>query len=299
MNIFIWGAGRVGRSIARKVESLNDPEMHLIGAWNRTFGRALSSSLLLECEVAAGDSLPETFVKADVIVLSVSDDVIAEMAGRLAPHLSARQILLHTSGALAADVAKVEGMRAAVGCCHPLQSLASESGSPELLDGITFGIDGDADAVEAAKHLARRLGGNPLELPSDKKVYYHLAAVVAANYTTVLSAMATLCAKEAGISTEDAVQMLRPLIFGTLANHEQHAAEGLHKALTGPIARGDLGTLRKHLKALRKMDKKAEALPARTLYAHVGLHGVALAEENGLDPELICAMQELLQRNKA
>lgn len=296
MKIFIWGAGRVGRSYARRLESLEGDDFEVLGAWNRSFGRALESSLLLDCEVCAGDALPEQFIKADVVIISVSDDAVAETAARLAPHLSRRQILLHTSGSLAASVLEVEGMKAGLGCLHPLQSLADPQGSPDHLKGIVFGIDGEERAVELASKLADAMGGKPVVLPSDKKVYYHLSAVIAANYTTVLSSIAATCAAEAGLDTATAIEMLEPLILGTLQNHQQKATSGLEHALTGPIARGDLGTVKRHLKALRKADKGRDTPSLREIYAHVGLHGLELASKKGLESNKVDEISTVLRR---
>lgn len=254
MKVFVWGAGRVGRSFAR---ALVDAEgMEVIGAWNRTFPRALRTSQLVDTEVSAGDALPDTFQKADVVLLSVVDDAVAESASLLAPHLGHRQVLLHTSGSLPSTVMAVDGMRARLGGCHPLQSLADPDGDPERMRGSTFAIEGDA--VDAARAIAEAVGGRPLEISTAGKVAYHAAAVVSANYLTVLTDVACDLLESAGVDAHTGIEILLPLLEGTVANLARCNASGdgraaLAESLTGPVRRGDAGTIKAHRKAMRKL----------------------------------------------
>ncbi len=258
MKIFVWGAGRVGRSLAR---ALSDADgMELVGAWNRTFSRALETSQLVDTEVSAGDALPDTFQKADVVILSVVDDAVAQTAALLAPHLGRRQVLLHTSGSLPSTVMAVEGMRAALGGCHPLQALADPNGDPDKLRGSTFAIEGAG--IEAARAVAMAVGGKPLAIATEGKVAYHAAAVLSANYLTVLVDAACDLLESAGVAPDAGIDILQPLLQGTLDNLarcNQAGGDGrkaLAQSLTGPVRRGDAGTVRAHRKALRKLPAK-------------------------------------------
>ena len=255
MKVFVWGAGRVGRSMARALEqAAGDVIVH--GAWNRTFSRALETSQLIDVEVCAGDALPESFRSADVVLLTVVDDAVASTAGLLAHHLSARQCLLHTSGSLPSTVMAVDGMRACLGSCHPLQSLADPAGDPGKLRGSSFAIEGMSTALDAARTLAVAVGGVPVEISTHSKVAYHAAAVVSANYLTVLVDAACDLLESAGVDAATGVEMLMPLLRGTLDNLD--AANGapgdgraaIASSLTGPVRRGDAGTIRAHTQAL-------------------------------------------------
>jgi predicted short-subunit dehydrogenase-like oxidoreductase (DUF2520 family) len=257
VKVFVWGAGRVGRSFARALSGVEGIEV--VGAWNRTFRRALESSQLIDTDVCAGDALPDTFQKADVVLLAVVDDAVVDTAKLLARHLGRRQTLLHTSGSLPSSVMDVEGMRATLGGCHPLQALADPNGDPEKLRGSTFAVEGEG--VEAARAIALAVGGKPLEIATEGKVAYHAAAVLSANYLTVLVDAACDLLESAGVPPKTGIDILLPLLQGTLDNLERCNAgddgrRALAESLTGPVRRGDAGTIRAHRKALRKLPAK-------------------------------------------
>ena len=246
--------------MARALEASSDHEVIIIGAWNRTFARALETSLLLEAEVSAGDALPETFCKADVVLMAVVDDAVVATASLLAPHLRAKQCLLHTSGSLPSTVMMVPGMQAQLGGCHPLQALAAPEGSPDKLAGSTFAIEGHQPGLDAARALALSVGGRPVEISTAGKAAYHAAAVVSANYLTVLVDAACDLMAQAGVDAATSVDMLLPLLQGTLDNlatSNQGAEDGrvaIAQSLTGPARRGDAGTINAHQRALRRCE---------------------------------------------
>ena len=208
--------------------------------------------------MSSGDVLPDALPRADVIILSVTDDAIAETSRALGRHLSPRQCLLHTSGSLASTIMRADETRAALGGCHPLQSIPRDDGDYALLRGATFAVEGDPDAQEAARLIARAAGGEPITIRPEGKVHYHAAAVISANYTTVLADVARVLYEEAGLDARVAVKTLLPLLRGTLQNledavlaaEEGQGAEALASTLTGPVRRGDARTVKRHLKAL-------------------------------------------------
>lgn len=307
MKVFIYGAGRVGRALGRAIQDHPGGELKLCGAWNRTFARAFETSRLLDVEVSAGDAVPDGLMRADVVILSVKDDVVEKTAGALARHLSHRQVLLHTSGSLPAQILDPKGIKAHMGCVHPLQALAHDDGDPRVLQGSFFAVEGDQEALACAERVALVAGGQPVSIASASKVYYHAAAVMAANYQTVLMDAACALMQEAGVDTATAVKMLVPLVSGTLSNlealahAEQSPGQGravVARALTGPVRRGDVGTVRKHMRAIDKLAKrKPEAcadLPA--LYRALAQRATELAQQAELPPERAQALQKALGR---
>lgn len=301
MRVFIYGAGRVGRSIGRALQARPERGIEVIGAWNRSFGAALATSLVLDAPVSSGDVLPEDFPRADVVLLSVVDDALPEMALRLAPHLSRKQVLLHTSGSLASTVLAVEGMPASLGSCHPLQSLALRDGSPDLLDGATFAVEGDPRGLAAARELAEAVGGEVIELADPgAKVFYHAAAVVAANYLTVLVDAAATLNAAAGIDARTSVRILAPLLQGTLdnlvahANSDEDGRDGLAASLTGPVARGDAGTVKAHLAAMARLARREpDAADLPDLYRALLRRAIAMASRTRLDAETVEALKKV------
>jgi predicted short-subunit dehydrogenase-like oxidoreductase (DUF2520 family) len=135
--------------------------------------------------------------------------------------------------------------------------------------------------------LAERLGLRPLVVPSDGKALYHAAASIASNY---LVALLDLAQQALGSfdGPADALEVLLPLVQGTLANVMQAGAEN---ALTGPIVRGDIETVRSHCLALRK--QHPHLLPA---YAVLGVATVDVALRSGrLQPEVAARMLGVLE----
>ncbi len=194
--------------------------------------------------------LPAWVADVDVLVLAVRDDALAALAAELsrAGKLSERQVVLHLSGVLDATV--LESLRSCgckLGSLHPLQSLSDPETAPERLRGAAGAIEGDAAAVDRAEQLATAVGLKPLRMSSESKPLYHAAAVFASNYMVTVAAAAHRLLERAGVSPEDARDALAPIIRGTVENIVRRGPE---EALTGPIARGDIATIRKHLNSL-------------------------------------------------
>jgi predicted short-subunit dehydrogenase-like oxidoreductase (DUF2520 family) len=223
---------------------------------------------------------------ADLVLLAVPDDAVAGVALRLRDSgaLLATQVVLHTSGRLdRTELAALEPTGASLGSFHPLQTLRAAEGSPDALVGSPAVIEGDPRALEAARDLAARLRMSPVvEVAGEAKPRYHAAAVFASNYLVVLADVAGRLARGAGI--EAPTDLFIPLMRRTLAHLE---AGDPAAALTGPIRRGDVGTVQAHLDGLD---------PAtRALYAMLGREALTLAERAGLDRAKVDALRGLLE----
>lgn len=220
-----------------------------------------------------------------VVLLTVPDDALPEIAHALAAQGPApgRCVALHCSGTLSGDVlAPLHERGYQVGSLHPLQSLAHPVSGAERLTGSWFSVSGEAEALAAARRLVAPLSGRPLEIPVTRRPLYHAAAAVASNYLPVLLATAARLMVHAGVAEEDAVPALVPLMRGTLENIDEL---GLARALTGPVARGDVETVRSHLRSL----PEGEAV----LYRVLGGEAVRVAEAQGLDAEAAAALRAL------
>jgi predicted short-subunit dehydrogenase-like oxidoreductase (DUF2520 family) len=221
-----------------------------------------------------------------VLLLTVPDDVLPAMAHAVAAQGPAPEgcAALHCSGALSGDVlAPLHAVGYRVGSLHPLQSIAHPVTGAERLAGSWFAVSGEPEAAAVARRLVASLDGTPLTIPVTRRPLYHAAAVVASNYLPVLLALAARLLVHAGAREEDAVSALLPLMRGTLDNIGEH---GIAAALTGPIARGDVETVRLHLRMLPEREAR--------LYRDLGREAVALAEARGLDADSVAALRELL-----
>jgi predicted short-subunit dehydrogenase-like oxidoreductase (DUF2520 family) len=212
------------------------------------------------------------------IVLAVPDGAIRAAAQELADRgdPGAGCTALHLSGAQpAAALATLAEAGYATGSLHPLQTVADLAHGAERLRGAFFTFEGDERAATTATAIVAAAGGRMLEVRGGDKASYHAACVFASNYVVACSAVATrLLAAAVNIGRDEAARALQPLWSGAVANLED---PGLPGALTGPIARGDVETVRANLAALDDA--------TRALYARLGLAALELSRELGLADE--------------
>jgi len=223
------------------------------GAMGRALGVALRRAGVEVLEVRAREAWPDVS-GANLLVLAVRDDVLVDLASRLAPLVARGAVVLHCSGALPAREALAPlADRAAVGTLHPLVSVADGA----EFRGVPFAVEG-----EGARDLALLLGGVPFEVAPEAMPLYHAAAVIAANYVVTLLDVAVRLATEAGLPEPAAREALGRLAAGAVANVRRL---GTAEALTGPIARGDKGVVARHLASLpADLRPLYEALAAET-----------------------------------
>jgi len=138
---------------------------------------------------------------------------------------------------------------ARVGAFHPLQTFASVRQAIDNIPGSTFALEAEEPLLNTLKDMATALDGHWVELKASDKVIYHAAAVIACNYLVTLVKLATDLWQTFNVPPSQATQALLPLLRGTLNNID---TVGIPQCLTGPIARGDIGTINKHLDALQQ-----------------------------------------------
>jgi predicted short-subunit dehydrogenase-like oxidoreductase (DUF2520 family) len=207
---------------------------------------------------------------ADLIFITTPDDVIASVADEVKWHPG--HSVVHCSGVDSTDIlAPAKKVGALVGVFHPLQTFASLR--QEYLPGTTFTLEAEEPLLTTLRDMATALGGRYIEIKAGDKVIYHAAAVLACNYLVTLVKLATDLWQTFNIPPEQAIQALLPLVRGTISNID---AVGIPQCLTGPIARGDTGTVKKHLNALR------EVAPELTqTYQELGLKTIPIALAKG------------------
>ena len=222
-----------------------------------------------------------------ILVLAVPDDVLHSVANEVARAGPAPGpcVALHLSGALSTDVlAPLHTAGYLVGSLHPLQTVADPWSGTDRLRGCAYAIAGEPAAITAARRIVAALEGRPLLIPPTLRPLYHAAAVFASNYVLAASAVMARTLAEAGIDEEDAIAAALPLMRGTIDNIEQL---GLGAALTGPVARGDVDTVRLHTARLSPRERR--------LYSALGLETVQLARAVGLDPDRAEAIESVLR----
>lgn len=224
-------------------------------------------------------------LEADLTVLAVSDDAIGPVAAGLAqeaaedgahdaePRDGAAGAVVHCSGALdRTPLAPLADRGWRTGGWHPLQAFATPD-SP-VPPGVTWGITADEVLSARLVELTRLLGGHPLQLRDEDRARYHAAAAIASNFTDVLVYHAALLLQDCGLDREAALRALLPLVRTSMDGLER---VGLPAGLTGPLSRGDVGTVRRHLAALTDRPE------TERLYREAGLATEPLLRERGMD----------------
>ena len=262
------GAGTVGTALAVK---LNSSGYQIVTVFSRSRQSAQSfTEAIPGCQLSA--SIQEVADTAELIFITTPDDVISSVASQI--EWRPGQYVVHCSGADSTDILEYAWARGAhTGVFHPLQTFASLTQALENIPGTTFAIEAEEPLLTILKTMATDLQGNWVELKASDKVLYHAAAVISCNYLVTLIKLATDLWQIFNVPPQQSAQALLPLIKGTINNIE---SVGIPDALTGPIARGDSGTIRKHIAAL---EKSAPALI--NTYLDLGLQTIPIALAKG------------------
>lgn len=226
--------------------------------------------------------------EVELIILAVPDDVVVPLAGEL--RLYSGQALVHTSGLLGAEAlgaAMAAGTQA--GSFHPLVAFADVERAVEALHGATVAIDGDEELAGLLARMAEAVGAVPVRLPPGSKPAYHAAAVLSAGgMIALLDAVAEL-GRVIGLDEAGSLAVFGRLTEQTMANAR---ALGIDAALTGPMTRGDVGTVLAHLAAL-----DAHAPDAAALYRVLAEREIAIAERRGaIDPAAAAVLRASLAK---
>lgn len=241
--LVIVGAGRVGSTLALAARRAGYP---VTAVYNRTPARAQALAQLVGA--AACTDLATAIAAGDLVFLAVSDDAIAAVDAAGAAFWRPGMGVVHHSGLHGSGILRHAAAAGALtGTLHPLQTIADPRTAVDLLAGAYFGLSGHPDLLPLLRDFVLALGGQPLIVPDGAKPLYHAAAVFASNYVVACFATAVDLLAGLGIARDDAAHALLPLIRGAVNNLDRR---GLPAALTGPIARGDLGTLQVHQQQL-------------------------------------------------
>lgn len=272
-NVFLVGAGPVATALGGALRRAGVPVLGLFGRRPEQVRAAASIAGVAGFSAAP----PDLLLEAEAIIVAVRDDGITQAATTVVESgfVTRRHVLLHCSGSLSSreafgDLAERVG---GIGTLHPLRSIVDARQAAATMKGTVFGVEGDAEGRAVALALVQQLGGTPLEIGGDGMALYHAAASLASNYLVVLFDAALDAMSAAGVSREAAAAALLPLVASTVENLGR---AGLPRALTGPIARGDSGTVLRHLRAL-----SARSPELVSLYRTLGQRAVDLAREKG------------------
>ncbi|MBC2714414.1 MAG: DUF2520 domain-containing protein [Desulfobacteraceae bacterium] len=295
LSFSIIGCGKVGSALGKQ---LAEAGYRPVGFSSRRMISARQAAEFAGVPDRCFEKIWEAAKDADLVFITTPDDAIKETCRTISKNngFTENAVVFHCSGALSSiELASVKSCNAKsgvmTGSMHPLQSFASEDpGKPgNPFDNIMMAIEGDPGAVEKAREIAKDLGAQPFTIRTDGKILYHAAAVVASNYLVTLMDLSIKLMAASGVLQSEAFDILKPLIQGTLANIE---STGIPDALTGPIARGDVGIVEKHVQAIRSLsDETADGMA--DYYCMSGVETIKVARAKGTLSE--DAAKQLLQ----
>jgi predicted short-subunit dehydrogenase-like oxidoreductase (DUF2520 family) len=277
--VFIIGAGHVGRGLFRAFRASGVEVVGLHG--KRPSGVNTSTG-----------NIPAEAARANVVLVCVRDPQLDDAIGEIAAaadsgHIARGSVILHTSAI--AEPAGLKALSAAGypgGTFHPLIPFSDPEISAELLRKAWIGIDGDNAAKNASRRLAGQLGARTLDIPPGKKPAYHAAAVISSNFPVVLASVAGRLLHEIGIPEASAYQAVESLMRGALENMKRAVPDD---ALTGPVVRGDLETVGKHLRALVGHES------ALAVYRAMSAAAAEIAQRRGVDQKKVAAIKGLVR----
>ena len=270
----ISGAGRVGRTLGYLWHEQS--VFQIGGVLTRSTASARDAVAFIGAG-AAHNTIAD-MPAADVWLIATPDAAIASISAALiaSKRLRASDVVFHCSGALASsELATARDAGAWVASVHPLKSFATPEGAVQSFNG-THGtycaMEGDADALAVLKPAFSAIGAHVVDIDAQHKVLYHAASVLVCNDLTALMEAGLRCYEKAGLARDTATRMMEPLVRETVDNIFKL---GTAKALTGPVARGDVAVVEKQLQALQAFDPRLAEV-----YRALGVLAAQLAREH-------------------
>jgi predicted short-subunit dehydrogenase-like oxidoreductase (DUF2520 family) len=284
-SIGIIGAGRLGTTLAAAINKRNISGIELAAISSKTRDALIRAKDIIgtvKDNMLFTTDNNKCTAKADCVFICTPDDIIEKACKSIAganPKTLKGKLFIHFSGAKTLEVlSSASEAGAHTASIHPIKSFASINDSidtlPQTIYGVTYPIKPHNESRKFIDYFVLSMGGTIIEVEDEKKSLYHAAACVASNYLVALINYAVSIHEGIGIKKEDSLRALSGLIDGTVANIKKL---GPGQALTGPIARGDIGTVEEHLASFSKHLGPGKDL----VYSIMGYEAAKLACENG------------------
>jgi predicted short-subunit dehydrogenase-like oxidoreductase (DUF2520 family) len=265
-SITLIGAGNLAYALG--------PAVHAAGyridavAARETASSRRRAAMLAKNVGAKTVSLAQATPISDIIWLCHTDDALAETARLLARKPGwENKIVFHSSGALSSDVlAPLRRAGAHVASLHPMMTFVP--GTTPDMRGVPFAVEGDRKAVAAAKTIVRDLGAEVFPIQKKSKTLYHALGSFSSPLLVATLATAERVGRAAGLSPTQTRKIIGPILRETLKNYQQG---GPAAAFSGPIKRGDLSTVRRHLRELKRVPAASEVYRALVKSALIDL----------------------------
>ncbi len=268
-HITIIGTGAVATSLAYALK--NRCKITLVGR-NRNKLKQIAKAI--KSDFCLFDEITDSIIKGTVF-LAVGDSAIADVTQSLWYKFQSleKSLFFHLSGSYSSEqLQPLKMLGASIGSFHPMQTFPKKNISGNEFNNIWIALEGDSAAIREAKKISKFLNARYFTITAEKKPLYHAAGVFASNYVVTLLAIMEETAAEAKLPKNKIKEIYAPLIFAAISNVMKTSPA---EALTGPIARGDVETVTKHLRALST--KKLNHLVP--LYSALGIETAKLAKK--------------------
>jgi predicted short-subunit dehydrogenase-like oxidoreductase (DUF2520 family) len=248
------GAGKLGKTMASLL--VNHGLIRVSGVLNTSLKSARDAIEFI------GDGTPyssiATLPPSNLTLICTPDACIPDVAEALSHNqwINQDHIIMHFSGALSSEIlSPLTHKGCATASLHPMRSFSNPALSIKQYSGTYCAIEGDTKALKRLTPLFEAIGSVVYNIKQEKKSVYHAAGVFASNYLLTLAKQATQCLAEAGVDETIGLNIITDLMRGTLSNVEH--TQSLEKSLTGPIQRGDVSTIKKHLQAINNTEQQS------------------------------------------
>lgn len=260
MNIGIIGAGKVGVSVGRY---LKDNNIQIAGFYDIDCDNAAFAAQFTNTDCFS--DLEKLVIMSDTLFITTPDNVIGSVWDCIIKNNMSVQnkIVCHFSGALSSDVfTDSQSTGASVCSIHPMLAFSDKLTSYRIPANTFFAVEGDETAVSSMKSLFETLGNTVCRIDKSKKSLYHTAASMLSNELVALLDMGYSLLEQCGFSRDEAVNATQNLVLG---NVNSVLENGCVNALTGPVERNDLQTVKKHVDSLQGEDRQIYILLAKRL----------------------------------
>ena len=261
----IIGAGNLGKTIGKLIFT------HDVGFIQEICNTSTKSGIEAASFIGQGDvKTISELLPADITFITTPDDQIECCCQELSrsAKLKKNSIVVHCSGSLSSEVLRTAKEKGCfVASVHPMRSFAKPDISFKQYNGTYCAIEGDDEAITVLEELFTKIGSVVYAINKEKKSSYHAAGVFASYYLVTLCQNSLLCLKGAGVENEMSMKIIASLMQSTLNNLETTLSP--ERSLTGPIKRGDINTIAKHLSDIPE--------PLSNLYKTLGLATLSIA----------------------
>lgn len=246
LKINVIGAGRVGKALALLLKNTG------LVAIQAVCNKTLKSAELAVQFIGQGRSVNNfsDLPPAEIYLITAPDDAISKICQQLVQthNLPAGAIVIHCSGLLSSDIlTPTRSKNCYIASLHPVKSFADPQLNVRNFSGTYCAFEGDEEVYKIIAPMIDKMGGKIFKIDKDKKIFYHLGSVFAANYLTTIAYLADECYQKSGLSPSLAKKLVISLMTGVLINLTD---KNFSAALTGPVQRGDVETIKKHLLVL-------------------------------------------------